>query len=273
MKLYQSIVIIGVSLLSACASQHESKSLNYAANQPEVRAYSVQSVMWQQNAAEYRALCYQAFNLAHLRLDQFLETKEFKGKKLAIVTDIDETILDNSPYSAQLIHDNIDYTPDTWKEWTDKASAKAIPGATQFLNYVKSREVEVFYVSNRYENEVESTIENMKIVGFPFADKEHLLLRQKEGSKIARFNEIELTHTILFYMGDNLSDFSSQFEVPSTEERNESADELQNHFGIDFIVLPNPMYGDWETKGIYQGRYDWSEMQKDSIRKSNIHGY
>lgn len=273
MKLYKSIAVVGLFLLSACANQRESNLLNVTPSQPEVRAYSVQSVMWQQNAAEYRALCYQAFNVARFRLDQLLEKEQLEGKKLAIVTDIDETILDNSPYNAQLIQDNIDYTPDTWKDWTDKASAKAIPGAVEFLNYVKSRGVEVFYVSNRNENEVESSIENMKIVGFPFADREHLLFRQKEGSKIARFNEIELTHTILFYMGDNLSDFSSAFEVPSTAKRNESADEFSNRFGVDFIVLPNPMYGDWETKGIYQGRYDWSEKQKDSIRRLNIHGY
>src|SRR5882762_5770579 len=52
--------------------------------------------MWQQKAAEYKALCYQAYNLAKLRLDIILLQQH--SKPLAIVTDIDETVLDNSPY-------------------------------------------------------------------------------------------------------------------------------------------------------------------------------
>src|ERR1700761_9242142 len=51
--------------------------------------------LWQQKAAEYRALCFQAYNIAHLRADQAV-AKPSK-KPMVIITDIDETLLDNSP--------------------------------------------------------------------------------------------------------------------------------------------------------------------------------
>ena len=56
------------------------------------------SSYYQQNAAEYEALCLQAFNIAQLRLDEALAKKG--TQPLAIVTDIDETFLDNSPFEA-----------------------------------------------------------------------------------------------------------------------------------------------------------------------------
>src|SRR5580765_474488 len=59
-------------------------------------------VLWQQTAAEYRALCYQAFNIAALRLNE-IPGKKFRKEKLAIITDLDETILDNSYADAKLI--------------------------------------------------------------------------------------------------------------------------------------------------------------------------
>ncbi len=41
-------------------------------------------------------------------------------------------------------------------------SATAIPGAIEFLNYVNSRNVEIVYVSNRRENELEASFNNLK---------------------------------------------------------------------------------------------------------------
>jgi predicted secreted acid phosphatase len=47
-------------------------------------------VLFQQHAAEYRALCYQAFNLASLKLESLKRKR--RGLPYAIITDIDETI-------------------------------------------------------------------------------------------------------------------------------------------------------------------------------------
>ncbi|MES1214598.1 MAG: 5'-nucleotidase, lipoprotein e(P4) family, partial [Bacteroidota bacterium] len=43
--------------------------------------------VWQQKASEYKALCYQAYNIARLRIDMILQQQH--SKPIAIVTDID----------------------------------------------------------------------------------------------------------------------------------------------------------------------------------------
>lgn len=271
-QLLLSVLLFSFLLTSCVHIQATSETSNHNAK-PNVREYSVQSVLWQQNAAEYRALCYQAFNTAKMQLDAMLSKKSNAEKKLAIVTDIDETVLDNSPFNAKLIEKNEEYSQKEWDNWGKQESAKAIPGATKFLNYAKSKGVEVFYVSNRLDNQKTETLVNMKKVNFPYADKNHLLLKTNESAKQSRYDEVSKNYNILLFLGDNLSDFSNKFRAKSTDRRNKLADSLESHFGKDFIVLPNPMYGDWESKGIYQGRYDWTEAQKDSIRKADLHTY
>src|SRR5438046_4989203 len=79
-------------------------------------------VLWQQQASEYRALCYQAFNLASIRLNE-ISKKKFRKEKIAIITDLDETILDNSYSEAQLIKEGKEHSSQSWKEWTDRSAA------------------------------------------------------------------------------------------------------------------------------------------------------
>ena len=45
---------------------------------------------------------------------------------------------------------------------------------------------------------------------------------------------------------------------------------MQASFGDKFIVFPNPMYGDWESKGIYENNRAWTSEQKDSVRFSKL---
>lgn len=238
-----------------------------------IREHAVQSVMWQQNAAEYRALCYQAFNLAAMRLDALLDNPELKEKKVAIITDIDETVLDNSPYAAMMIASDVEYTPESWTHWVDQIDAEPLPGAEEFLNYAHKKGVEIFYISNRTEEELPATQKNLEKVKFPNAKPEYMLFRGDTGSKEDRFNKVRENYIVLLYLGDNLSDFSSEFRAPSTEKRNELADKLKDRFGTEYIVLPNASYGDWEDKGIYHGRHDWTPKQKDSIRKVSLRRY
>ncbi|MCX6225443.1 MAG: hypothetical protein NTV01_11960 [Bacteroidia bacterium] len=54
---------------------------------------SVTALLWFQRSAEYRALCYQAYNLAELRVKEYLAHPD-KEKKAAVIFDIDETLLD-----------------------------------------------------------------------------------------------------------------------------------------------------------------------------------
>lgn len=202
------------------------------------------ATIWYQRAGEMKALCYQAYNLAQLRLDQTL-SKPLSGK-LAIVVDIDETVLDNSPFEARCIINKTVY-PKGWSEWVAESNALAIPGAVEFLNYASSKNVEVFYISNRKVEEKEATIKNLKQAGFPMADDAHLMLKTNTSNKEERRQNLLKTHKIIMLIGDNLNDFTDIFERRCPYERNFITDSVRNEFGKRFIVLPNPMYGDWES--------------------------
>jgi len=225
---------------------------------------------YQQRSAEYKALCYQAFNIAHLRIEEFNRQRSLKPK--AIMTDIDETILNNSPYQARQLLQGKDYDPVSWKEWTAKGEADTLPGALNFLKYASASGIEIFYVTNREENERERTLNNLKKFNFPNADNEHLLLKQNSSSKEERKNSIAQTHTIILLMGDNMNDFSFLFEKKNSDERNKVADSFAANFGNRFIVLPNPVYGDWESS-LYGYNYELTAAQKDSVIKASLFSY
>src|SRR5215213_6332874 len=82
---------------------------------------------FQQKAAEYKALCLQAYNIAHFRLDQFLQTSSSRPR--AIITDIDETVLDNSADAVHQALQGKEYEQPAWYEWTSRAEADTVPGA------------------------------------------------------------------------------------------------------------------------------------------------
>jgi 5'-nucleotidase (lipoprotein e(P4) family) len=122
--------------------------------------------------------------------------------------------------------------------------------------------VEMFSISNRSINQKKETIENLQMLGFPFADETYVLLKEDISGKESRRSIVQESHEIVLFVGDNLSDFSKVFDDQWTEVLNIRVDCLKSYFGKKFIVLPNPMYGDWETKGILEGKYNWTNFQK-----------
>ena len=145
-----------VIFISSCASNskitHNSTSRSITSLD-----YSLNALLWQQRSGEYRALCYQAFNTARVQLDEILKQNSF-AKPLALVTDIDESILDNSPQQATDLLNKTTYTEESWIDWTNKAIAKALPGAVEFFNYANSKGINCFYISNRRPVEKESSM-------------------------------------------------------------------------------------------------------------------
>ena len=228
------------------------------------------SAVWQQNAGEFRALCYQAYNLAQIRIDENL--KKASTKPLAIITDIDETFLDNSPYAVTEAEKGKDYEAKTWMNWTAKGEAKAYPGSLNFFNYAASKNISVFYISNRDENDRIGTLKNLKDLGFPYADNEHLLLKSTTSDKEARRLEVLKNYNVIIYMGDNLADFSKIFNKKPQNERNELVDQNSSEFGKRFIMLPNSGYGDWET-ALNGYNHQLTPAEKDQVFLKNLRGY
>ncbi len=222
--------------------------------------HTVAAVLWMQTAAELRALQHQAFNLARMVLDRDLETGPADSR--AVVVDIDETVLDNSPYQAGLIVRGSGY-PEGWSDWCAAAEAAAVPGAVEFLEYAASRGVQVYYISNRKTAELKGTQRNLAALGFPQVREDRLLLRSSESSKTARRDSVMREHRIVLLLGDNLNDFSAVFERLGVLDRLAAVEDHREAWGRRFIVLPNPMYGDWE--GAVYG-YDWGAAAEDGNR-------
>ncbi len=240
--------------------------------------YQVGAVLYMQRAAEYRALTYQAFNIAKMQLDADFDKKNLKKlpkaeRKMtrAVVVDIDETILDNSPYQATNIKNRLPFLLPSWYAWGERRKAKAIPGAVDFLNYANKKGVKVFYVSNRDEVQKQATIDNLKTVGFPDATDETVQLRQKESAKEPRRAAISEKYRIVILMGDNLDDFSSVFEKQSVDQRFAEVDKAREMFGHKYIVLPNAMYGTWENAIYDYGRLN--EIEKAQKRLNALESY
>lgn len=233
--------------------------------------YLTMSTLWYQRASECRALYYQAFNFAkHSLVANLADSKNDKPK--AVVVDIDETVLDNSPFEAYSVRTGKPYSKELWHEWTGKAAAQATPGALAFLKFAESKGVETFYISNRSVSEMAVTLQNLKALGFPFADEAHILLKTDTSVKTVRRNKVSETHDILILAGDNIGDFDELFEDRSQNFGFETVDAHKAEFGKRFIILPNPMYGSWERVA-FKGQRGLSPVQKNELRKEALFGY
>jgi len=277
-----SLITLSIALLSfnSCRDKENKRSRRTIANtsdtvyirenNPPRNEYIVSATLYQQKAAEYRALCYQTFNLAALMLDKDLADKRIDKHRVVIV-DIDETVLDNSPFQGKSILENTSY-PKYWNEWCKLAKASPVPGAVTFLNYAKANGVGVYYVTNRDENLRVPTLSNLVTAGFPFADDAHLIMKTTESSKESRRQAIAARNHIALLLGDNLADFSYLFDKQSPARRTALVDSLRYAFGPKFIVLPNAMYGDWEAS-LYN--YDWNNPDsiRSVIRLNEIKGF
>lgn len=262
------IIFIAVGMLSIggpfttnsnAADQYTTKDLN---------EQLVMATLWVQTSAEFRALCYQAFNLAKMNLDTFLSS--YSGSKpVAISVDVDETLIDNSAYQAFLIGNDFGYSSKTWGPWQAAGQATAYPGAHDFLNYAKEKSVEVFYITNIKMEYYEDASKTFKALGFPYVDKKHLLLRTDTSDKQPRRNMVENDYEIALLMGDNLNDFLGVFSKKPVDVRSAEVDKIKETWGKKFILIPNPMYGDWEGT-VFKNNWGASPAEKDKMRKEHL---
>lgn len=268
MKYFATAVCSAAVLLSGCAVNQQQSVVQEPVIQANHQEYLVGATLFTQHSGEFMALCYQAYEMAGEKLRSKLDSQVVKP---AVILDLDETVLDNSPYTAWQIKTNNAYSDETWELWTDQANAEPIPGAVEFLQLADSLGVTLFYVSNRLRvNALHSTIENMRNLNIPQADEKHLYLKTTTSDKTARRDSILAEgYTILLYIGDNLGDFSAYWDKKSNADRNEEVVKQEAKFGNDYIILPNAIYGTWEAAS-YNFDRSLTEQQADSARKAAL---
>ena len=272
-----SSVLATVVLATGCAQKtEEKKEENKSGDNKITLTYdqlrsreNTMGTLWYQNAAEVDALYQQGYNVATNKLKELL--KQPTNKPYSIVLDIDETVLSNIPFQVKMIKDGTAFNPKLWDEWVQKAEAKPVAGAKEFLQFADKNKVQIYYISDRTDAQVDATIKNLEAQGLPVQGRDHLMFK-KEGdkSKEGRRQEV-LKHTnLVMLFGDNLVDFA-EFSTKSEEDRDKMFEQLKAEFGDKFIIFPNPMYGSWES-AVYQGEKKDGKGQSEA-RLNALKGY
>ncbi|KUJ00521.1 5'-nucleotidase, lipoprotein e(P4) family [Vibrio sp. MEBiC08052] len=213
------------------------------------------ALRYQQQSAEIKAIQLQTYHLATERLHTILKQSDQKPQELAVVLDLDETVLDNTPLLVRDMENCVDYTTwDTWSDWEIKGHPTLIPGAKAFIDQANKLGLNIYYVSDRFNENKSYTIETLKALGIPQAEKSHVLLYGK--TKEQRRQSVAARHKIIMLLGDSLPDFAAGFKNKQDTDYNRNLVEKHKaHLGVDWFVLPNASYGAWKKASLNS----WSE--------------
>ena len=195
-------------------------------------------IRWIRQSIEYRALCEQLFRQATVAILRKVKTEK-NSDNLAVVVDLDETVLDNSLYQVERWKAGLSFTQDSWSEWVNREEAGLVPGAKEFLKAVRKKGVRVVFVSNRMNKNLEPTRRNLLALEVLAPNDLFLLRLDKDDVKEVRRREVKEGKArmkkvgplnVIGYVGDQMGDF------PSGQAK---------EFGKTSFLLPNPMYGKW----------------------------
>lgn len=237
-------------------------AIGYQAGQtPNPQERTLDANVYMQTSAEYRAVCVQTYNWAAERLLQKLANLDDTAKPPAVVMDLDETVIDNAGFQSYLDREKLTYSDEIWEKWESgfPNDVKLIPGAKNFIERAEALGVTVIYLSNRLHKHRETTIRALTNVGLSTEGiDQRLLLKEDSSNKTKRRALAAENHRIIMLVGDNLRDFSEDFVTPQRDfndpvngeiamkQRWEVVDRNAYRFGTDWIVLPNPVYGEWQ---------------------------
>ncbi|GAB3736980.1 5'-nucleotidase, lipoprotein e(P4) family [Luteimonas pelagia] len=274
-------------LLAACAT-----TTPHGGDAPQPAADdNLNAVAWIQTAPEYAAVAEQTWRAATARLDPALadptwdalvasdrDGGTFDGLPPAIVVDVDETVLDNSPYQARLVRTGAEYTSASWDAWVREARAVAVPGALAFARAAQSRGITMIYLSNRTEAQETATLANLRALGFPVAAGDVFLgkgtavpgcVQPGDSDKRCRRRLVGGRYRVLLMLGDQLGDFVAE-DAGDRDSRQALYAAHGARFGDRWWMLPNPSYGGWEPALFDE---DWSlsrearrERKRDALR-------
>jgi 5'-nucleotidase (lipoprotein e(P4) family) len=234
-----------VGLVAACGiACHSNPKPQAPAADAREKHSMPDSVHWVRNSAEYEALTIQAYRQAQDVLGRAIGDR--KPGTWAVILDADETVVDNSEYQKEREAQGLKFTSESWRQWTLRKDAGAVPGAVAFLRWVKSKGGTVAIVTNRDKVECDDTEDNLKKLGLQY---DVALCMDGDREKEPRFERVKLGTAkpglapaeVLMWVGDNIGDFPDLTQALHGKPESDYA-----LFGTRYIVMPNPMYGSWE---------------------------
>ena len=282
-----SAVLLVAGLLGACAAPAPRKTADAAppvAPAPTAKPAgpapndNLNAVAWAQTAIEHDLIYREVYRNATEKLAHAIKDKNWdalpkdersgSAQRLApaVILDIDETVLDNSPYQARLVRDGKSFDEFSWAQWCREKAAKAMPGALEFTRYAAEHGVKVFYLSNRAQDLNDATLDNLRSAGFPLASDETVFLglgtinkdcEQVGTEKGCRRRLIAQKHRVLMQFGDQLGDFVDVL-ANTVDGRRATVEPYLDWIGDRWFVLPNPTYGSWEP-ALFNN--DWAQPE------------
>lgn len=279
------VTLIALTLLAACAAPAPRPAPTRAANPTASTPAddNLNAVSWAQHAVEHDLVYLQTYRDAQSRLLAALADPHWDalpsddrvtpsaGLKPAVVLDIDETVLDNSPYQARLIRSGGEYNEADWAAWCKEQKARALPGAVAFTRYAQQHGIAVIYVSNRAKDLDAVTLANLRQDGFPVSGPEALLglgtyvagCEQIGTEKGCRRQLISRRYRVLMQFGDQLGDFVT-VAANTPAARRQDIQPYLAWIGTRWFVLPNPTYGSWEP-ALFNN--DWTAPREQRRRQ------
>ncbi|MFZ5787639.1 MAG: 5'-nucleotidase, lipoprotein e(P4) family [Acidobacteriota bacterium] len=204
-----------------------------------------ESLRWTRDSAEHRALFLQVYRHATAYVER--EASGRAAGSWAVILDADETVIDNSLYQLERARAGLGYDPPSWRAWTARREATALPGAAAFLARVRELGGRVVIVTNRTATECPDTEANFRALELPF---DAMLCKPDGGrsDKNPRFEAVVQGTTgaglppleVVAFVGDNIQDFPGL-----SQTIRDQGDGAFAPFGARLFVLPNPMYGSW----------------------------
>lgn len=229
----------------------------------------LEGTLWVQTSAEYVSLAAAAYRHGQRALDEAMtdgtwtaaseQSGAFGSLPPAVILDLDETVLDNSPMQAQLVLDRTVYSRQRWKGWVDRKEAGLVPGAKAFLDYAAARGVAIFFVTNRRrgqapdgsDDEERPTIENLADLGIT-TTADRVLCTGENGwtsDKSARRAAVARTHRVLLLVGDDMNDFVATGGLTAAQRRDLAAT-YSSRWGERWVLIPNPLYGSFDAAAV-----------------------
>jgi 5'-nucleotidase (lipoprotein e(P4) family) len=242
------VLVKALAISMALAAAMPALGQNTTSNDSNIENNLMMAMAWKQTAAEFRALYHQGFNIARMRVEIALSQKQDDSLPLAIISDVDETLLLANDYWGYLITQGQDFFNDaSWDRWIEENRSVASPGALEFLNFCVSNSVEIFYVTNRDQGEttVQLAIENLNAVGFPLVDTAHLRVLRESSNKELVQQRIRKDYEVVALLGDNLNDFARRYYSTDIDQRMSLMEQDKDRYGRDYIIFPNPTDGHW----------------------------
>lgn len=279
-------------LLAGCSSTPPKPAAAGAPEPPSTGAATttsaddnINAVTWMQRAVEHDLIYVQTYRDAQARLLAALKDKQWDalakddrvaplaGLKPAVVLDIDETVLDNSPYQARLIKSGGEFNEADWAAWCKEEKARALPGVVEFTQFAAQHGIAVIYVSNRAKDLDEATLANLRQVGLPVSGPEAFLglgtfvqdCEQVGTEKGCRRQLISRKYRVLMQFGDQIGDFANVL-ANTAEGRQKAIAPYMAWIGTRWFVLPNPSYGSWEP-ALFNN--DWT-LPREQRRQQKI---